>query len=149
MQPLGRMIDRIATEIRGKTSPHYRNSVLNVKNGDVCVIVNIEDPLVTGKKLLFKKLRYHTGFIGHLKEYSYKFILNHKPELLYHHLLKKTMPKNKLSMKYLDNLILCRGPTHNLPHFPEFSPDQKIYSMLPETNLLEMVKNDPSIKVVD
>lgn len=54
----------------------------NVKNGDICVIVNIEDPLVTGKKLLFKKLRYHTGFVGHLKEYSYTHVLNHKPELL-------------------------------------------------------------------
>ena len=59
------------------------------------------------------------------------------------------MPKNKLSMKYLDNLILCRGPTHNLPQFPEFSPDQKIYSLLPETNLLEMVQKDPSIRVID
>lgn len=82
MQPLGRMINRVATEIRGRTSPHYQNQIAKVNNGDVCVIVNIEDPLVTGKKLLFKKLRYHTGFIGHLKEYSYKHVLNHKPELL-------------------------------------------------------------------
>ena len=41
------------------------------------------------------------------------------------------MPKNKLSMKYIDNLLLFRGPTHNLPQFPEFSPDKKIYSLLP------------------
>jgi hypothetical protein len=57
------------------------------------------------------------------------------------------MPKNKLSMKYLDNLILCRGPTHNLSHFPEFAPDKKIYSLLPETNLLELVQKDESIKL--
>lgn len=76
------MINRVASEIRGRTSPHYKNHVANVKNGDICVIVNIEDPLVTGKKLLYKKLKYHTGFIGHLKEYTYKHVLNHKPELL-------------------------------------------------------------------
>ena len=76
------MINRVASEIRGRTSPHYKNYCANIKNGDICVIVNIEDPLVTGKKLLFKKFRYHTGFVGHLKEFSYKHILNHKPELL-------------------------------------------------------------------
>lgn len=76
------MINRVATAIRGKNSPHYRDYEANVQHGDICVIVNIEDPLVTGKKLLFKKLRYHTGFIGHLKEYSYKHVLNYKPELL-------------------------------------------------------------------
>ena len=38
---MGRMIDRVATEIRGKTSPLYKNHTAQVKNGDVCVIVNI------------------------------------------------------------------------------------------------------------
>lgn len=41
MKPLGRMIDRVATEIRGRTSPHYKNNAFNAQNGDVCVIVNI------------------------------------------------------------------------------------------------------------
>ena len=79
---MGRMINRVASEIRGRNSPHYKNHQANIKNGDVCVIVNIEDPLVTGKKLLFKKFRYHTGFVGHLKEFTYRHVLNTKPELL-------------------------------------------------------------------
>lgn len=58
------------------------------------------------------------------------------------------MPKNKLSMKYLDNLMIFRGPTHNLPQFPEFAPDKKIYSLLPETNLLELVQKDETLKVL-
>ena len=76
------MINRIATAIRGRNSPHYRNNQADVKNGDICVVVNIEDPLLTGKKLLFKKLRYHTGFIGHLRTHDYRSVLNKKPELL-------------------------------------------------------------------
>ena len=76
------MINKVAAAIRGKNSPHFQQHVADVPNGDICVIVNIEDPLVTGKKLLFKKLRYHTGFVGHLREYSYKHVLNTKPELL-------------------------------------------------------------------
>ena len=57
---MGRMITKIATAIRGRNSPLYRNSIANVKNGDVCVIVNAVDPLFTGKKLLFKNFKYHT-----------------------------------------------------------------------------------------
>jgi hypothetical protein len=30
---MGRMINQIATSIRGKNTPHYKNSVANVKNG--------------------------------------------------------------------------------------------------------------------
>ena len=91
IQPMGRMISKIATVIRGKECPHYKNNIANVKNGDVCIIVNAEDPLFTGKKLLYKNLKYHTGFIGHLKTFSYRSILNRKPELL---------------VIYLSNLVL-------------------------------------------
>lgn len=79
---MGRMINNIATAIRGRNSPHYKNNVADIKNGDICVIVNIEDPLFTGKKLLWKTLRYHTGFIGHLRSFTYREVLNKKPELL-------------------------------------------------------------------
>lgn len=40
IQPMGRMINQIATTIRGKNTPHYKNSVANVRNGEICVIVN-------------------------------------------------------------------------------------------------------------
>lgn len=76
---MGRMIQQIATAIRGKNTPHYKNSVANVKNGQVCVVVNAVDPLFTGKKLKYKNLKYHTGFIGNLKSFSYRNVLNRKP----------------------------------------------------------------------
>ena len=76
------MVGQIATAIRGKKSPLYKNNMADVKNGDICIIVNAENPLFTGKKLEHKKLRYHTGFIGHLRTFSYKHVLNSKPELL-------------------------------------------------------------------
>ena len=46
------------------------------------MVVNAEDPLFTGRKLLNKKLAYHTGFVGQLRTYEYRAILNKKPELL-------------------------------------------------------------------
>lgn len=79
---MGRMIEKIATAIRGRNSPLYKNSQADIKNGDVCIIVNALDPLFTGKKLLFKNFKYHTGFVGNLKTFSYRSVLNKKPELL-------------------------------------------------------------------
>ena len=79
---MGRMINKIATAIRGKNSPLYKNSAVDIKNGDICIVVNALDPLFTGKKLKFKELKYHTNFVGHLKTFSYTSILNRKPELL-------------------------------------------------------------------
>ena len=76
------MITKICTSIRGKASPLYKNHQVDIKNGDICVVVNASDPLFTGKKLLFKNLKYHSGFVGHLKTHSYREILNRKPELL-------------------------------------------------------------------
>lgn len=78
-KPMGRMINQIATIIRGRNTPHYKNNQLNVKNGETCIIVNAVDPLFTGKKLLNKKLRYHTGFVGHLRTHTYRSVLNKKP----------------------------------------------------------------------
>ena len=88
---MGRMIHKIATAIRGRNSPHYKNHQADIKNGDICVVVNIEDPLFTGKKLLFKTIQYHTGFIGHLKTHSYRQVLNKKPELLVHYYFIKVL----------------------------------------------------------
>jgi len=79
---MGRMIGQIATAIRGKNSPLYRNNQADIKNGDICIIVNAQDPLFTGKKLLYRNLKYHTGFVGHLNLFSYRHVLNKKRELL-------------------------------------------------------------------
>lgn len=39
-QPMGRMINQIGTIIRGRNTPHYKNNEVNLKNGEICVIVN-------------------------------------------------------------------------------------------------------------
>lgn len=59
------------------------------------------------------------------------------------------MPKNKLSAQYLPNMILCRGPTHSFKQFPQFAPDKKQYSMLPQVDLLEMLKEDDSLRIIE
>jgi hypothetical protein len=35
------------------------------------------------------------------------------------------------------NLKIYRGPTHDIPHLPQFAPDRSIYDVLPEIDPLE------------
>lgn len=87
------MCNIIATEIRGKNTPLYKNNRVN--EGNTCIIVNAGDPLLTGKKLLFKVFRYHTGFIGHLREIPYREVFRRKPELMVRMLLNTVSFRNQ------------------------------------------------------
>lgn len=58
------------------------------------------------------------------------------------------MPKNKLSVKYMNRVHIFRGPTHSFKFLPQFAPDRNIYEALPEMDLNETVKNDPGAKII-
>ena len=64
-KPLGRVAAAAAALLRGKHKPIF---VPNVDCGDHVVIVNADQAVLTGKKLEKKYYRYHTGYIGGLKE---------------------------------------------------------------------------------
>ena len=58
------------------------------------------------------------------------------------------MPKNKISAKYLENVKIYRGPTHDIPNLPQFAPDRNIYEYLPESNLDMLIKTTPGVKII-
>ncbi len=62
---LGRLASRVAAVLRGKTKPNYTP---NVDTGDFVIVINTDKVVLTGKKLENKYYRYHTGYIGGLKE---------------------------------------------------------------------------------
>lgn len=123
--PFGRMISEVAQHISGKRTPLFRNDRLN--KGDVCVLVNIRDPLITGGRVRDKAIRYHTGWVGHLRTLSYAEVLRTRPRLLYEWALGKMLPKTQLSAKYITNLRTYEGPIHDLPFLPQFKPDVNDY----------------------
>jgi hypothetical protein len=57
------------------------------------------------------------------------------------------MPKNKLSAKYMANVKLYRGPTHDLPFLPQFAPDNNLYEGLPHANFPKLIMESPDMKV--
>lgn len=108
---LGRLSTEIARILRGKHKVTYTP---HVDGGDFVVVVNAEKVAVTGKKAEQKVYRHHTGYIGNLKEISYKRMLNEKPEEIITAAVRGMLPKNKLRSPMMKRLNVYAGNEH--PH---------------------------------
>ena len=64
---LGRLCSEVAKILRGKNKPTFTP---NVDTGDFVIVINTDKVVLTGNKLEDKFYRYHTGYIGGLKEIS-------------------------------------------------------------------------------
>lgn len=107
--PMGRLASRVAAILRGKNKPTFTP---NVDTGDFVIIVNTDKVVLTGKKLEKKYYRYHTGFIGHLKEIQYKALMETKSDVAVYEAVKGMLPKNSLGRKMLKKLKVFKGPEH-------------------------------------
>ncbi|PID81257.1 MAG: 50S ribosomal protein L13 [Clostridiales bacterium] len=108
-QTLGRLATQVATVLRGKHKPTYTP---HVDCGDFVVIVNAEKIVLTGKKLDQKMYRWHTGFVGHLRERTARQMLQNKPEEVIRLAVKGMLPKNSLGKKMLTKLKVYAGAEH-------------------------------------
>ena len=75
--------------------------------------LNCDKVVLTGKKLEQKYYRYHTGYIGGLKEVQYKKLMNEKPEFAVYKAVKGMLPKNSLGRDMLKKLRVYAGSEHN------------------------------------
>lgn len=107
--PMGRLASRVAAILRGKNKPTFTP---NVDTGDFVIIVNTDKVVLTGKKLEKKYYRYHTGYIGHLKEIQYKTLMATKSDVAVYEAVKGMLPKNSLGRKMLTKLKVFKGPEH-------------------------------------
>lgn len=108
--PLGRLATRVASVLRGKHKPTYTP---NVDCGDFVIVVNTDKVVLTGKKAEDKYYRYHTGYIGGLKEIPYKKMLEEKSDLAVYEAVRGMLPKNSLGRKMLKKLRVYKGAEHN------------------------------------
>jgi large subunit ribosomal protein L13 len=106
---LGRLATEIATVLRGK---HKVTFTPHVDGGDFVVVVNAEKVVLTGKKLDQKMYRYHTGYVGGLKEITYREMMEKKPEEVVMHAVSGMLCKNKLRSKMMTRLRVFAGPNH-------------------------------------
>ena len=107
---LGRLASKVASVLRGKNKPNYTP---NVDTGDFVIIINTDKAVLTGKKLENKFYRYHTGYIGGLKEISYKKMMEEKSDLAVYEAVRGMLPKNSLGRAMLKKLKVYKGAEHN------------------------------------
>ena len=108
---LGRLASNVAAVLRGKNKPIFTP---NVDTGDFVIVINADKVRLTGKKLEQKYYRYHTGYIGGLKEIQYKDMMEKKPVLAVELAVKGMLPKNSLGRKMFKKLKVYAGNEH--PH---------------------------------
>ena len=108
---LGRLATRVATILRGKHKPSF---AFHLDVGDHVVVVNAEKVHLTGRKLTAKIYRWHTGYIGGLREVSAQKMLRTHPERVIEWAVQGMLPKGRLGRAMVKKLKVYRGPEH--PH---------------------------------
>ena len=107
--PRGRLASRVAFILRGKHKPTYTP---HVDSGDFVIVINTDKATLTGKKAENKFYRYHTGYIGGLKEIPYKKMMEEKSDDALYIAIKGMLPKNSLGRKMLTKVRIYKGAEH-------------------------------------
>ena len=110
-KPLGRVAAKAATILNGKHKPTYTP---HVDCGDHVIIINCAQAVLTGNKINKKVLRWHTGWIGHLKEYKYSDMMEKEPERAMKIAVEGMLPHNTIGASSAKRLRVYKGSEH--PH---------------------------------
>ena len=108
-QTLGRLASEVAKVLRGKNKPTYTPFE---DTGDFVIVINADKIVLTGKKLDQKFYRYHTGYLGGLKETSYRKLRETKPTKAFEVAIKGMLPKNAMGRQMYKKLKVYAGPEH-------------------------------------
>ena len=109
-KPLGRTAVKAAEILRGKHRPEFTP---HADCGEFVIIVNAAKAVLTGKKLEQKYYRYHSGYIGGLKEIQYKTLMNTRPEKAMELAVKGMLPHNSIGAKSFTRLHVYAGEKHD------------------------------------
>src|SRR5439155_7688821 len=109
---VGRLASIIALRLRGKHKPIFTP---HVDCGDNVIVINAEKVVLTGRKREKKIYRYHTGYIGGVKERTARYILESRfPERVVEKAVERMLPRGPLGRTQLGNLRVYKGAEH--PH---------------------------------
>ncbi len=110
-QTLGRMARDIAVALQGKDRPDFTPHVLT---GDYIVVVNAAKVRTTGRKLLQKKYYRHSGYVGSLRTFTLKDMMEGHPDRVIQLAVKGMLPANHKGREMLSRLRIYAGDQH--PH---------------------------------
>ena len=108
---LGRLATRVATILRGKHKPSFAP---HLDAGDHVVVINADKVQLTGRKMTGKVYRWHTGYLGGLREVTAAKMLATHPERVIEWAVQGMLPKGRLGRAMGRKLKVYRGADH--PH---------------------------------
>jgi large subunit ribosomal protein L13 len=82
--------------------------------GDFVVVTNAKRLTLTGKKLDQKIYERFTGYPNGLKQYTYRRIMERRPEQIIEKAVWRMMPRGPLARQQFKKLKVYAGPDH--PH---------------------------------
>jgi large subunit ribosomal protein L13 len=106
---LGRLASQVASILRGKNKPTFTP---NVDTGDYVIVLNTDKVVLTGNKLKQKVYRYHTGYIGGLKEVKYDKLMLEKSNFAVEKAIKGMLPKNSIGREMIKKAFIYKGAEH-------------------------------------
>lgn len=116
-QSLGRLARDIAVALQGKDKPSYTPHVIT---GDHVVVVNAGKVRITGRKLLQKHYYRHSGYVGNIKTFLLRDVLESRPDRVIQLAVKGMLPRNKRGRQMLNRLKVYAGEDH--PHEAQVGP---------------------------
>ena len=109
-QSLGRVAAKAAHILRGKHKPTFAP---HADCGDHVIIINSDKAVLTGKKLEDKYYRWHTGWIGDLKEIKYSKLMAEESDRAMTIAVTGMLPHNSLGRACAKRLRVYKGAEHN------------------------------------
>jgi large subunit ribosomal protein L13 len=95
-QTAGRVASKIATLLRGKHKPQFTP---HVDTGDFVIAINAEKIKFSGSKWQNKKYYNHSQYLGGLRTFTAKEMLERNPERIIKDAVRGMLPKTKLGNK--------------------------------------------------
>ena len=117
-QSLGRLARDISVALQGKDKPSYTPHVIT---GDHVVVINAEKVRITGRKLVQKNYYRHSGYVGNLKTFLLRDVLESHPDRVIQLAVKGMLPRNKRGRQMLGRLKVYAGEYH--PHEAQVGAD--------------------------
>ena len=117
-QSLGRLARDISVALQGKDKPSYTPHVIT---GDHVVVINAEKIRITGRKLMQKHYYRHSGYVGNIKTFLLRDVLESHPDRVIQLAVKGMLPRNKRGRQMLGRLKVYAGEYH--PHEAQVGAD--------------------------
>lgn len=111
---LGRLATELARRLRGKHKAEYTP---HVDTGDYIIVINADKVAVTGRKETDKLYYWHTGYVGGIKQATFKEMIARRPEAVIEIAVKGMLPKGPLGRAMFRKLKVYAGANHVITQF--------------------------------